>query len=76
MHQIGALSARDARTLYRRDLLDVAYAHWHEHPVIVADVARPADGAHRLSDYVSHGWRRRRLFGDFYRPLADHRQPP
>ena len=58
------------RTVYRRDLLDAATAHWREHPVIVADVTRPASGANRLSDFVSYRWRQRALFGDFYRPLG------
>ena len=66
----GMMIEAGDRALYRRDLLDAAMAHWREHPVIIVDVSGPANGAHRLSDFISSRWRQRGLFGDFYRPLG------
>ena len=57
--------------LYRAELLGAVGRDWREHPVMVPDLAAGGRGARRLSDFVSsRGWRRRRLFNDFYRPLG------
>lgn len=61
--------------VYRPDLLEAVALNWHEHPVLTRDLARPARGARRLSDFVdSRTWRRQALFNDFYRPLGMTRE--
>jgi DNA-binding CsgD family transcriptional regulator len=61
--------------VYRPELLEAVALNWHEHPVLTRDLARPAQGARRISDFVdSRTWRRRALFNDFYRPLGMTRE--
>jgi DNA-binding CsgD family transcriptional regulator len=57
--------------VYRPELLEAVALNWHQHPVLTGDLARPARGARRISDFVdSRTWRRQALFNDFYRPLG------
>lgn len=64
------MEAGDVR-VYRPELLDVARRAWRDHPVLAHDLARPARGTTRLSDFVrARDWRRRTLFNDFYQPLG------
>jgi DNA-binding CsgD family transcriptional regulator len=61
--------------VYRPELLEAVALNWHEHPVLTRDLARPARGARKISDFVdSRTWRRRALFNDFYRPLGMTRE--
>jgi DNA-binding CsgD family transcriptional regulator len=61
--------------VYRPELLEAVAVNWHEHPVLTRDLARPARGARRTSDFVdSRTWRRQALFNDFYRPIGMTRE--
>jgi DNA-binding CsgD family transcriptional regulator len=61
--------------VYRPELLEAVTLNWHEHPVLTRDLARPARGARRISDFIdSRTWRRRALFNDFYRQLGMTRE--
>lgn len=61
--------------LYRPQLLEAIRRAWREHPILASDLARPAHGTTRLSDFVStREWHKRTLFNDFYRPLGMTRE--